>query len=99
MSLTLKFLHTEFEMNCIYIFLRKRLFVNVLLVLLNLQQRSSNPTLYSDHDFVCNLDKATNLTMIWNMEYSCLERKLHVSIRKHDSREWGKKEEKGGRIE
>lgn len=35
-----------------------------------------------------------------NMEYSCLERKLHVSIRKHDSREWEeRKKEKGGRIE
>lgn len=37
------------------------------MVQLNLQQRSSVPTLLSDHDFVYNLDEITNLTIIWNI--------------------------------
>lgn len=34
---------------------------------MNLQQSSSIPALFSDHDFAYDLNEVANLTMLWNI--------------------------------
>lgn len=46
---------------------------------MNLQQSSSIPALFSDHDFAYDLNEVANF-----MKYSSPERKLQDSVKKHD---------------
>lgn len=71
-----------------YILFRKRFFFSIGTTEFAIEQMFLQ--YFQDHDFVCNLDEATNLKNIWNILVQKNKTK-HVSVKKYGSREWDRK--------